>query len=351
MFKNLRISNFRAFGALEIPALGRINLITGKNNSGKTTLLESLFMLSGAGNPDMGLRVNAFRGGLEVAQGSMETAAETFLKPLFTNFDMERPVSIKGRHESHGLLSLRIELERPDTLRLPFDSPSRVLGTTLSRESALKFGFSKGSGKEKVGRVRFTDSGVDVEQPASVPPFQAVFLSSRSGSHQDDAVRLGGLRKQKQGDLVVDALRIVEPRLQSVEDNSASGVPMICGDVGLPELVPLPMMGEGMMRIARLVLAISGTPDGVVLVDEVENGLHHSVLPKVWGAIKEAAIRFNAQVVASTHSFECLEAAHQSLGEDDFLVHRLEAIGETIRCVTLGPDEITTMVAHNLEVR
>ena len=60
MFKNLRIRNFRAFGDLEIPCLGRVNLVTGKNNSGKTSLLEALFLLCGAGNPQSGFeRINA----------------------------------------------------------------------------------------------------------------------------------------------------------------------------------------------------------------------------------------------------------------------------------------------------
>ena len=150
---------------------------------------------------------------------------------------------------------------------------------------------------------------------------------------------------------MVSALRIVEPRLQSVEVNSASGVPMIWGDIGLPELVPLPMMGEGMTRIARLILAISAAPGGVVLVDEVENGLHYSALGKVWKAIGEAARQFNTQVVASTHSFECMEAAHQSLDAEDFLVHRLENSDEAIRCITLESEQIRATVEHNLEIR
>ena len=83
----------------------------------------------------------------------------------------------------------------------------------------------------------------------------------------------------------MNALRIIEPKLQSIEDNSAGGFPMIWGDIGLPELVPLAMMGEGMTRLARLVLAIASAPGGLVLVDEIETGLHHTVLPDVWRAV------------------------------------------------------------------
>ena len=106
-----------------------------------------------------------------------------------------------------------------------------------------------------------------------------------------------------------------------------------------------------MTRIARLILAISAAPNSVVLVDEVENGLHHSALSKVWKAIGEAARQFNTQVVASTHSYECMEAAHQSLDAEDFLVHRLENIDGAIRCVTLETEEIEATIKHNLEMR
>ena len=149
----------------------------------------------------------------------------------------------------------------------------------------------------------------------------------------------------------MEALQVIEPRLQSIEDNSSSGAPMIWGDIGLPELIPLSAMGEGMTRIARLVLAISATPDGVILVDEIENGLHHSVLPKVWKVVDTAAKQFNTQVFATTHSFECIEAAHEALGADGFLLHRLEASGTENRCVTYEPEAISAAMRHYMEVR
>ena len=355
MFKNLRIQNFRAFGDLEIPRLGRINLVTGKNNSGKTSLLEALFLLcSAAGNPQVALNANRFRG-IDFEEGL--AVWETFWKPIFTDFDIARIVQIEGFHESCGPLTLNIatEHERLTKVEVPVDNLSRTLEAEFLNKSSLRFSFKKGSGEEWMdGWIRLAGKNFQIETSSvstSSLPFRAVFVSSRTGNLQEDAMRLGQLRQQKQGELVVSALRIVESRLQSVEVNSASGVPMIWGDIGLPELVPLPMMGEGMTRIARLVLAISDAPGGVVLVDEVENGLHHSALSKVWGAIDEAARQFNTQVVASTHSFECMEAAHQSLGAEDFLVHRLENIDGAIRCVTLGPDEIEATFKYNLEMR
>ncbi len=127
---------------------------------------------------------------------------------------------------------------------------------------------------------------------------------------------------------------------------------MIWGDLGLAELVPLAMMGEGMTQLARIVLAITNAPSGLLLVDEVETGLHHSVLPKVWRAIDAAATQFGTQVVATTHSFECIRAAHEALSERDSLyLHRLEVTESTCRCVTYGPEELEAAMKHDLEVR
>lgn len=349
MFKNLRIRNFRAFAELEVERLGRINLVTGKNNSGKTSLLEALFLLCGAGNPHLVLSVSAFRG-IHVMESLAGAAVETFWKPIFADFDMNRPIEVGGFHESFGPLSLNVSLERPDAIQLPFDSPSSLFDSEFSNESALRFSFRKGS-EAIESYIRLMSGEFQIQKPVSQSPFLTLFLSSRTGNLQEDAMRLGRLRMRKQGEHVLSVLRLVEPRLRSVEVNSAFGVPMICGDIGLPELVPLPMMGEGMTRIARLVLAISEAADGVVLVDEVENGLHHSALGKVWGAIGEAARQFNAQIVASTHSYECLEAAHESLDADELLIHRIEAIDETIRCKTLDPDVIEAMFKHDFEIR
>jgi len=96
---------------------------------------------------------------------------------------------------------------------------------------------------------------------------------------------------------------------------------------------------------------ISSTPNGVVLIDEIENGLHHSILPKVWKVVDTAAKQFNAQIFATTHSFECVEAAHEALGADSFLLHRLEVSATENRCVTYESAAIAATLKHDLEFR
>ena len=351
MFDHLKIRQYRALSNLEINSLSRINLIAGQNNTGKTTLLEALFLLSGAGNPEIVLKINSVRGTQSTVGREL---VETSWKPIFTELDVTRSVEIVGHHKSLGVLTLKVAISRPETVEFSHPRISDAGNTTeteLSSRSSLLFSFKQGSRKRATGEIRPARDGVEIKAPSLPPPFPAAFLASRIGNFKEDAKRLGQLRKRKQGALLLKALQIIEPRLQSIEDNSASGVPMIWGDIGLSELVPISVMGEGMGRIARLVLAISAAPKGMLLVDEIENGLHHSVLGKVWKAVQEAATQFNTQIFATTHSIECVDAAHKSLDMDKVAFHRLEVHEEAIFCVSYGPSEIKAALDHGLEVR
>ena len=349
MLERLQIRNYRVFNELKIDQLSRINLIAGKNNSGKTSLLEAIFLLAGAGNPQLAVNTNVIRGVPDA--GVPQQGVEAFWKQLFFALDMSLSIKIVGYHPSHGQLTLKIRSERPPITELPLDRTGEASVTNLPDGRSLTFQYSGSVDKQVKSYIRVMGPAFNVEQPVANPPFPTTILLSRTEKIQEDAVRLGRLRQQKQGHLLLEALRVIEPKLQSIEDNSASGTPMIWGDIGLPELIPLSAMGEGMTRIARLVLAIASSPDGVVLVDEIENGLHHSVLPKIWKVVDTAAKQFNTQIFATTHSFECVEAAHEALDTDGFRLHRLEVSGTENRCVTYEPEAIAAALRHNLEIR
>ena len=298
----------------------------------------------------MAMNPNIIRG-LEPGAEVPQTIGQTFWKQLFSELDMSSAVKIAGLYTSLGQLALEIAVERPPITELPLDRTGRISMTNLPDQRSLIFQYSDPLGKKSEGRIHVKGQGIEIRQGNREVPFAARILQSRTGNAQDDATLLGMLRKQKQGEVLLEALQIIEPKLRSIEDNSASGTSMIWGDIGLPELIPLSAMGEGMTRIARLVLAISSVPSGVALADEIENGLHYSVLPKVWKVVDATAKQFNTQVFATTHSFECIEAAHEALGADDFRLHRLEVSGTENRCVTYEPEAISAALKHDLEIR
>lgn len=347
MLKRLRIRNFRGFDGLRIDELSGVNLFAGKNNSGKTSLLEAIFMLACCGNAQMAKNTNILR---NIEQRSVQQE-DPIWKQLFHGLKIGSPIEIAGVHTSQGKMNLEIVSKRQSTTEIPYDRTNGFSASKPYDEHSLTFRFNRANRKQVTSHIRWQGGGFEVEQPSTRVPFAAIILLSRMRSNVEDAVRLGQLRRQKKGDLVLKALQVIEPRLQSIEENSSTGVPKIWGDIGWSELIPLSVMGDGMGQIARFVLAIASAPGGLVLVDEFENGIHHSILPKVWRVVDEAAKEFRTQIFATTHSLECVIAAHDSLSENRFRLHRLEISDSTSRCITYETDAIDSAIRHNLEVR
>ena len=294
----------------------------------------------------MGVNTNVIRG---LEPGAR--VSDPFWKQLFYNLDREGSIEIEIEHTSHGHLELAISWAQQPTAESPRDRADGISATNLYDERSLIFRYSGPSGQLMQGQIWRNKDRFDFSRPDKSPPFPAAILLARTRNIEEDSTRLGILKRYKQGDLLVKALQVIEPKLKSLEVNSASGTPMIWGDIGLSELVPLPVMGEGMTHIARIVLAMASAPDGVILVDEVENGIHHAVLSDVWRALDAAAKQFRTQIFATTHSLECVTAAQEALNADGFRLHRLEVTDQTIRCVTYTPEAIDAAIRHDLEVR
>ena len=349
MFKRLRIRNFRGFGDFRIDAPGRINLVTGMNNSGKTTLLEAIFLLSGAASARMAFNPFVIRGWTHGAPPRW--VAETYWKPLFSRLDTNRALEISGVHSDVGGMTLTVRWERPSKEEFSRAGINEMPEAGSFARRALKFEYEDPKIGKRESEAQETKDKFDVDQKDDYAPVPAAILKPGDGNVNEDAVALGQLKVRKRGGLILDALRVMEPGLAGIEDNSSSGAPMVYVDVGLPELVPLPVMGAGMTHVARIVLAAARVAGGVVLVDEIENGLHHSVLSDVWRVIGKAAADFDVQVFATTHSFECVEAAHAALGADGFRLHRIEARDGGRRCITLSPTAVAGAVRHNMEIR
>lgn len=363
MLQSVHIRNFRGLKDLEIKGLGRINLFAGRNNSGKTALLEALSLLAGAGWPDLAFNPTIVRGaevlvesaavpGLQVSGGGVR---ESLWKPMFHGLDLEEKITVTAEHASLGELLLEVDFARQKNVEINVGN----LGSksVASLQDTLGFAFHSEATGTVTSQAFLDEQGRKVTvytgdtDPDPKPSFPAVYLGGHGVSHIRDAVSLGEVRRQKRGALVLAALKIIEPRLESTEDNSASGVPMIWGDLGLSELMPLAAMGGGLGRAARLFIGMLHVKGGAVMVDEVENGFHHSVVPKVWEAIDEMSRNFGVQVFGTTHSYECLESAYEALGDEGFVLHRIESKASGNRCVTYTPEALRGAIRHYREVR
>jgi predicted ATPase len=227
---------------------------------------------------------------------------------------------------------------------------------TKPTDQELTFEYSSPSkGFTLQGRVFVEDGELRVERLTGAKKPNAIFLTARQQDNTEElAQRLSNLAVSKQVDKIVKVLQIIRPDLQDLTVQFVGGIPIIHGDLGRSRLMPLPLMGDGMGRLLNIALAIPQAADGLVLIDEVENGLHYTIVSQVWKAVAAMAREYDAQVFATTHSYECIQAAHQAFTETegtDFYLHRLEEVEGVIRAVTLNLEDLGAALETGWEVR
>ena len=331
MYHSFSIKNFRCFDDLTLEGLGRINLIGGKNNIGKTALLEALWVHNGPTDPGRVLRLDLARG---------LTDPDSAIKNLFYGFDRDSAIELCA-HGSWGEEPRRLVVSAGESPRIllsiggPGDDRLDINAPVSHKWIVLNY-FDESDGKYET-KGWFKDSGnprnLAIEYDRSEPETLArlapgiFLLSSGLGVSRQDVERYSHLEIGGQQDGVLQILQVVEPALQRLTILATGTEPRIYADVGTKPLIPVELMGEGMSRTLSLALAIASSPGGMVMVDEVENGLHYTVMEKVWQAIAAFARSYDVQIFATTHSHNCIQSACRAFEGDGEEMLQLYSLG------------------------
>ena len=358
-YKKFEISHFRGFKSFEIGPFNRVNLITGINGVGKTAVLEALFLHIGELNPQLALRVNLWRG-----LGVVGERMGMLWKTLFWQFRTEEPAMLVGTdyQGKRRVLNVSVIPSVPTVHKDAAGEESLDLSKGLNNDLLLEYEDEQGHVTSARGIPEMVTRGDQVllqlrtDPPVIRKSSPGVFLNSWSQGGSDEQVqRFSELRIKNQDHLVLEVLKHLEPRLEGLEILSPHGSGMIYGHLkGYDEPVPLTLLGDGVRRVASLVLAMGYARDGTLLVDEIENGIHHSVLGRLWEAIGYAAELFNTQVVATTHSLECIVAAYQAFRQRatfDLTLHRLDRTDSITRATNYDQESIEGALSVPMEVR
>ena len=330
MLKSIEIKNFRAFTHLSIDGLSRLNLFTGQNGVGKTCLLEALFLHLGAHNSEISARLNVFRGLRPVAPDAKETWGW-----LLYNRRIQDTAVVTSIDDEGCRRELRVSLRSPTIKIKPKDEAQRdgqgeltEVGSAPQSPQELILAFAQ-DGSKSEARAVFQPDGVrfDVGGNPVFPP--SFLLTTRHRSEKELADKFAGIEEQLREGEVFEMLRIIEPRLKRLAIAVVGDALMLKADVGIDRLIPIALLGEGLARVASVALSILNASDGCVLVDEIENGVHHSLHERIWEALLSACRKENVQLFATSHSRECALAAHRAFSKSlqfdyEFAAYRLE---------------------------
>jgi hypothetical protein len=341
MYLTVAIENLRGVRHLEVDDLRRVNLFAGRNNCGKTTILEGIFLLTGPTNPQLFMKINGFR--------NVGFAGEDSWRLFFRDLDTRREIRVAGELKdplekrllavevcTHASAPFAPTWQPPLAQPSPDDATEAPLpeseAVSAPNGLSLKFAFSKGKRGETIrfaSRITSRQQGFEINMPKD-------YTEERRGVFVNATTLLGEIGRRFHNAQVkkrvapfVTVLRQVEPALA---DLSLGADGQVYCDVGLPHLAPLNVMGDGIVRLLSFLLSIADTENGVVLIDDIDNGFHADAQKILWRAVFEISREFNVQVIATTQSRGCVQSLRacsaDSAAEVDesrlFLVERTE---------------------------
>lgn len=313
MYTSIEIHNFRGMESLRAEGLRRINLIVGRNNSGKTTFLEAMKLLGEPTNPGFAATIGMIRG-----QRIAGTETDAMWRPMFHDMNPKTPIELIGRCDDENqerklvincirsiILNTKSQKDDSSPNQPALPSPDVAIG-------GLQLKYINFDGKTYQTQViSDTEAGGLKVQTEEIDSFIPTGLIS-ARTYTSEIVmsqRYSEIIRRKGKEKVLSIINIIDANIKNVEVLASASGTSIYIDRGSDFLIPLSVCGEGTVRLFSIVVESMLLHDGVLLIDEIDNGLHYSVMKEFWKKLDELAEQLNVQIVATTHNEEMMRLA------------------------------------------
>ena len=375
LMDSFEVENFRSLKHLKLEKLARVNLLVGKNNSGKTSVLEAFYVLTG------------IRGiyWVPIVESARNSNSERLsFKQLFYNFDVNKKITLSGTYKAEmlevqiPLVKMRAAIELadrptllpremdyyerpPNTPKNPYNPESLFIILEISEiPSAINFELRRTAQQQQEVLIypkTSEDRSYFEQGPAFIagPRNLTKLLNVRHNLYMLND-ELETLKVDKRDNKIVKVLQEIDNRISRIE-LAPSG--QIYLDLGQSSLLPLNLMGDGIQRLLSIMSAIASNAGGIILIDELDNGLHYSALRVLWKGILQAAREYNVQIFATTHSAEALRHLTWVLDDEENASYRdevaaytlIRADDDTVRSYRHDYGQLEYALEHGIEVR
>ena len=348
---SLVIKNFLGIDELTIPRLGRVTLLAGKNGVGKTTVLDAVRIWADRGLKNVADQVLRERGDSFTAIDDRTRKAIVDRKALFTDHLGAQDTAI-SIGPACGVATLQIrQTKLTDAIVWPVEVPATLSEALDDVPLESQFGDHPSIIEgHKISPGRIPETVIcDILGP-NLPPEESVELHWNGvalSPEEDRAVAALNLIASAK----VERIASIDPPADSKQTHHRRLMAMVKGK-DYP--VTLRSLGDGAVRCFAVALSLANSSGGFLLIDEVENGIHHSVQAKFWKMVLQTAQRNNVQVLATTHSWDCVkgfaQAANESEDVEGVLV-RLERVPAGLKAITYDESRLEIAARSNIEVR
>jgi len=378
---DLSIGNFRGIKEFSIPNLGRVTLLAGRNGVGKTSILEAI-------------EVYATRAKFAVLRGMLnkreelslaldeegDNVLETDWSSLFHGRDITENgrLSVGPRQPQEQLILEAIDIgELSDeeisglgrwfpesilqgethTLRANFKGDSWTIPAFFVRDQRTRT--VSGDSRRRMREFSYRTQREESRLPAPIT-YEDIgpgLISNFALARFWDNVALTDDESN-----AIQALNLIYgddvERVTMVGDDgprrTMSGRRAVVKLKNYDRPVPLRSLGDGALRLFGVALALANSRDGFLLIDEAENGIHYSVQQDFWRMILRTAHENNVQVLATTHSWDCVRGFAYAATEDEKVegtLVRIESEDSGLRTVRYSEEDLQIAAEQDIEVR
>ena len=357
--KDLAIKGFRGISNLTLPGLGRVNLFAGKNSIGKTTVLEAVQLYASRGEEDVLHEIVRKRE--EFDYNFLEDSDEVEslnLDALFfgRNPELDDKLHIGPEDGSEKLIislasEKEIESYTSRGIRNFVSKDTKFLKVVFKRSKRIISGLT--NIRRPFRRIRQVSDG-----NGSAPAIVCHWIGPEILPNPVIARFWDQVALKDEEDIALNAVGMVMDadveRLTMVGDEYSrfrSRRPIV--KLGEDAPVPLRSLGDGAVRLFTAALAMTNCVNGFLLIDEVENGIHHSIQQQFWEMVLNTASRYNIQIFATTHSDDCIGGFSRAALEskEDGVLFRLERKNKGIESVRYSENDLEAAAKFQTEVR
>ncbi|MEI0559646.1 AAA family ATPase [Brachyspira intermedia] len=302
---NISISNFKCFKEFSIDSFKRFNLIFGKNSVGKSNLLEALYVYC-----------NMYRSDSIITASFLyrDITLDSNLELIFHNFNHTNPINIKTSKKELNIYPIeslsknsldgvyyQVQNDNEATIKLPLlINSNRQLDNSfepmndkiIDNQNIIYFSIYK--------NILFPYSFIND------------FFFIEESAKNNTINMFNSIQNLKQDKIIIDCLKPIIPNLESIRISSKQ----ICeADIGLDRYLPINALGSGIYKIFSYIVSASFIANGILFIDEIDNGFHYSSLRNLWISLFKVCYTNNVQLFATTHSYECIKAFNDVYNE------------------------------------
>ncbi|MCZ8096783.1 MAG: AAA family ATPase, partial [Burkholderiales bacterium] len=313
MIKDIEISNFRCFEHTKIEGFERVNLIGGKNNSGKTALLEAIFLYSYPyPNTIHEVREAIRKESLAVVQAVPKNAWDN----LLFNLDRENIIELKGSQSNQGdkLVKISISDSLKDTVLGISEDWQKLYDFIAKNKSVISilnihtsFDPENDSKDSQLNYFLIASSEGILALPDAGDDQPVIIAASVNKSLEELSESYTKIVFNEQEEEVLKALQILDPSIKKIE-SFFLGEPNLYLKRKETKRLPISLFGEAINRLIEIIITLLLNPKKIIFVDEIENGLHYTAYRDLWKTLFRLAIELDSQIFATTHSLEMIQA-------------------------------------------